>query len=905
MKNFYLFIFILGLIALMETGNTQTVIPVGASQTYTKISDAYNSIPATITGAYIIELHNDYNGSAETFPIRINKKAGASLSNTITIRPAAGVTGRITQGDPGTSNPLIVLDSAEYIIFDGRPGGVGNMTNIQWIIRNTRTVAKISEAIRFINGASYNTLRYLQVENQANSANLIGFSTSNNITGNTNNSISYCKLRDRSDVTAAGPGTIIFSGGTSGKDNNNNVITENEIFNFSGFGIYLLSTAVGNNWINSNNHFYCTRPTITAGSPAAIRIASTTSTGHLIKGNYFGGITRNASGDKMIYSGNSTLYGIYIGVNSGNASIIDSNVIKNISLIDTTNSAFRGIHINSGTVTVGTDYGNIVGSLTDTLQGIRCLGKGSFYGIYSTSTPLICNKNNIGNIYSFNSSSSGNLYGIYATGGYSHSIKNNRIVNLIYLTGTGGTSSYGNIYGVYLSGSNATTNSDVFNNMISLGNDNQDHPKSFHGLYIYTGYPTNKFNIFYNSIYIGGSATSGSATRSVGIQKVQNASFDMKNNAIYINRTVATSNYPLFYGDTANIISDFNCLYNSDTSSVASWLSTKYNFLNYKNISKLDSSSLSGNPGFTSGINLKPDSTNSDSWILNGNGIQITGVNSDINGISRPVNIQQGSPDIGAFEFNPVSVPNTIAFSPVSGSNEVLYYGRKFLNINFILLGGISGLNIKFYPGVNPPGVSGYPSSKYMKGYFIITQSGGAGYKYDITYNYLSSQRFMIINDSNIRFSKSNSGAGNDWNTYLTPGTGDNQYELNTSQKYIKVYGLNSFSAFTTSDNNYPLTPATIILNNGETVNEYSLEQNYPNPFNSTTILKWQIPFSGSAEISIFDVNGKLMKTLISGYFNAGTYNTTFNADEFASGVYFYRLSSGQFTSTKKLILIK
>ena len=86
---------------------------------------------------------------------------------------------------------------------------------------------------------------------------------------------------------------------------------------------------------------------------------------------------------------------------------------------------------------------------------------------------------------------------------------------------------------------------------------------------------------------------------------------------------------------------------------------------------------------------------------------------------------------------------------------------------------------------------------------------------------------------------------------------------------------------------------------------EYQLNQNYPNPFNSKTNIKYQIPNTGIVKIIIYDLLGREVKTLVNEYKQPGTYQVSFNAEGLSSGIYFYRMRSGDFTETKKLVLIK
>jgi hypothetical protein len=85
----------------------------------------------------------------------------------------------------------------------------------------------------------------------------------------------------------------------------------------------------------------------------------------------------------------------------------------------------------------------------------------------------------------------------------------------------------------------------------------------------------------------------------------------------------------------------------------------------------------------------------------------------------------------------------------------------------------------------------------------------------------------------------------------------------------------------------------------------YYLSQNYPNPFNPTTKINWQIKNDGLVTIKIFDQLGKEIVTLVNEERSAGSYETEFDASALASGIYYYKLTSGGFVDTKKMILVK
>jgi len=85
----------------------------------------------------------------------------------------------------------------------------------------------------------------------------------------------------------------------------------------------------------------------------------------------------------------------------------------------------------------------------------------------------------------------------------------------------------------------------------------------------------------------------------------------------------------------------------------------------------------------------------------------------------------------------------------------------------------------------------------------------------------------------------------------------------------------------------------------------YELFNNYPNPFNPVTSIKYSIPKDDFVTLKIYDLKGELITTLVNENQIKGEYEVNFNAEKYASGVYFYVLESGQFIKSKKMVLIK
>lgn len=86
---------------------------------------------------------------------------------------------------------------------------------------------------------------------------------------------------------------------------------------------------------------------------------------------------------------------------------------------------------------------------------------------------------------------------------------------------------------------------------------------------------------------------------------------------------------------------------------------------------------------------------------------------------------------------------------------------------------------------------------------------------------------------------------------------------------------------------------------------EFNLEQNYPNPFNPSTTIDYAIPEAGNVTITVFDHLGREVASVINKEQNAGYYSATFDASKLSSGTYFYKISVGKYSATKKMLLLK
>lgn len=133
-----------------------------------------------------------------------------------------------------------------------------------------------------------------------------------------------------------------------------------------------------------------------------------------------------------------------------------------------------------------------------------------------------------------------------------------------------------------------------------------------------------------------------------------------------------------------------------------------------------------------------------------------------------------------------------------------------------------------------------------------------------------------------------NDGSGREGMIFYSPSNGDQGYQNVSRWTYTwiddEITGVNDNPAL---------------------VNAFDLKQNYPNPFNPSTKIQYSIAEPGLVSIKVFDILGRQIADLVNEQKSAGAYTVDFNAQSLSAGVYFYRIESGSFKASKKMILLK
>ncbi|MDH7515085.1 MAG: BNR-repeat neuraminidase N-terminal domain-containing protein [Bacteroidota bacterium] len=569
----------------------------------------------------------------------------------VTIQPDAA-TERLISGNV-TANGMIRITGADRVMIDGRYSGIGRYLRF-------RNIGTAHGTIYFSNDSRLDTVRNCYIESALTST---SYGTISILAGSTagNDSIAILNniIRERSDVVSSH--TIgIYEVGTSSFLNDGITIANNEILNFSYYGIYASSTGTGNDWMVSGNSLYCDLASPPTTIAYGIYLHGSANNQQII-GNSIGGTARNCGGTPLVLPGTSTFYGIYLACGTVSPSSVQGNTIQNINFTGSSGTIYL-LYTGGGSINIGGVTGNVIGHPT-TANSITTSRSTTCYLMYVANTgDAVIRNNTIANVTSTHTGTSA-FGALYRSGGTATDISNNAIYaltsssgstttttttamfgvvntctaanqvisgNTIYnLKNTGGTgSAVTMVQALAMTGSNAagtisknriyglenTTGGQghivgirlyagnwvVANNMISITNGTNTNDINVRGM-LNDNATGVQNDIIYNSVYIGGSVASGSAGTQAFLRSVAAGNKHI-NNIYFNNRSGGTgAHVSLASSVTGSWTSNFNLLAARNPAAVAVWNNNPYSFSSFITNSGGDNYSVYADP-----VNVPP-----------------------------------------------------------------------------------------------------------------------------------------------------------------------------------------------------------------------------------------------------------------------------------------------------------
>lgn len=510
-----------------------------------------------------------------------------------------------------------------------------------------------------------------------------------------------------------------------------------------------------------------------------------------------GGILVTAGGTSHIhYVRSNTINNLY----NGYTGVLSTSTSYGIMTGNATSAA--RFMIDSNTVS------NIVSENANTVLGATSAVIG--IGLSSSTTqasPEIL-RNNINNLRA--NGLNANVIGLFHNNsGANGLISRNRIYAL---TNTNASNSSASINGIYNSLGGTTS---YTNNQIALSNGSNTNDVTINGLYDVSA---STLNYYYNSIYVGGTSTSGSNS-SFGYRRTSTGVHRFVNNIVYVDRVGgSTNNYSMNISSTTNLTSNYNLLVSSNLTKIGTFSAIDRTFATWKSSTGKDANSWSelsdsvvADSLFTNKNvgNLTINNTTKASWYVNGNGIAGTtsgNIATDYNNTPRGTTLGYGT-DIGAHEFTPTVAPPFARQSGAFANNDSLTFtfgGRLIARTKWHASTGATlptSLNVQYWSGTNPPDPTNNglnPSAQFMNFYTQFTAVGGSAYEYDATVFYDDALLGSNPSESAMEIAKAPDAGLGAWKVHAAS-------EIDATNNYLRLNGLNSFSSFGASNFTNPL----------------------------------------------------------------------------------------------------
>ncbi|TAE75684.1 MAG: DUF1573 domain-containing protein [Bacteroidetes bacterium] len=447
---------------------------IGPSGSYATLTAAVTDLNSRgVSAPVVFELNSTYTSTGETFPITFSNLSctTSSSTNNITIRPAAGSTGRVISG--ASASQLFNLNGYSFVTFDGRPGGSGAS---DLTITNTNTSGSI---IQYINDAANNTIQYCTISgtNTSTTSGLVTILTTAGANGNDNININNNTFRD----AASTPANFIYSSGTTTTNNtfNSNIsITNNNFLNNTASAI--LATTGSSAFSISNNSFYQTASRAITTTYAAIQTAGSggAAGGHTITNNFIGGTAPNCGGTPMTLTGSGIMRLLMLsGDITAPVISVQGNTIANINFTSSnTSNAHSLINLISGNFNIGNTTPNtlgsqtVIGNITVTLSGSAARFQGILAGTGTTPGNINISNNIIGGIsFAGTGATVPALSVISLQGAATSYIVNNNVLGSPTIAGSISSSANSSLLGITTTSTSAnqTYNGNLLNNIVN------------------------------------------------------------------------------------------------------------------------------------------------------------------------------------------------------------------------------------------------------------------------------------------------------------------------------------------------------------------------------------------------------------------------------------------------------
>jgi len=761
-----------------------------------------------------------------------------------------------------------------------------NATSWNLIHINTSVANNITVSNNFIGGTAVNCggSAWTVSGAQSNAIYFIRFQSAGSTTASSVNGNTIANMNFTTTPSSSGVGYfagivvesgLVNVGSTSGNTIGNTTSNGNITININGTTDNIITRGIIHSASGDINNNTIGSFTLAGNNNQTVRLECIFRSGSLssninINNNMVGSTTQSNSIQQTSSTFRFQITGIHSQVNSVLVTM-NGNTVSNHRVTNSNSaSRIRGIYQSRSTNASLSVNNNVISNLYCASSSTdRYPDNTSMIGLFtgSSSTTQNFSGNTITGLYGTNNSDSYVMAFGYYNNVAKGTFERNRISNLNHSSTTGAAKIWGinafwgawNIFNNQISITNgeASDNPNFNNNITDNGHLNQPtEPAGPVGIEVAnnyikdqpliktavdkTGLPetdllTNGVEIkgihdeaefpslyYYNSIYIGGSAASGSANSWAYDRPLLDWATDaaLRNNLFYNARTGGSGSHyaignEVGYDNWTTSSADYNVYIAPDANRIGIWGGSNLNIYQWRDSCLGDkhtwstTSSVIAPTSLFNNVstgNLSINTGNWQAWIVSGKGIAIAGSGLDYSGNSRPTVVTGGCSDIGSHEFTatPPSNPSaTVDNAPGSGvtSNYTLW-GRVLLTINWGTGGSAypSSVNVQYYSGVNPPDVLG---GGYSNSYWSILPTGSlTGATYNIALNFGQNEIHTISTPSaNTRLAKYNGT----WEVFSTLGTGTWQSELDWASELIRTRGMNSFSSYALTDQGNPL----------------------------------------------------------------------------------------------------